>query len=128
MKAILDTHFFLWWIAGSPQVSPKAHETIADGSNTLYLSAASGWEIAIKAKLGKLTMPEDIKVFLMEQLSLNSIHPLAVQLNHTLQVYSLPFLHRDPFDRLLIAQSQLENYPIITADEQISKYPVEIIW
>ncbi|TDA65686.1 MAG: type II toxin-antitoxin system VapC family toxin [Clostridia bacterium] len=128
MRALLDTHAFLWWITDDPQLSPKAREVISYGGNNLFLSAASGWEIAIKANLGKLQLPADIIPFVSEQLAINSIEPLPVRMDHALHVYTLPDFHRDPFDRLLVAQAQLENMPILTADPQIAQYPVEVIW
>lgn len=128
MKVLLDTHAFLWWIADDPQLSARAREIISDGANTLYLSAASGWEIAIKAKLGKLKLPSNLAPFIAEQLADNAITALAVEMHHALHVYTLPDYHRDPFDRILIAQAQLEKLPILTADPQIARYPVEVLW
>jgi len=91
-------------------------------------SAASGWEIAIKARLGKLQLPDDIVSFLTDQLVRNHVTILSIHLSHTLHVYTLPPLHRDPFDRLLVAQSQLEQLPIVTADPLIQQYSVQTIW
>lgn len=128
MKALLDTHVFLWWITDDQRLSSRVREIIADGTNEILFSAASGWEIAIKTRLGRLQLPDDPKIFIPEQLELNAIEVLPVQIGHALHVYQLPSHHRDPFDHLLIAQAQLEKLPILTADPQISRYPVEIIW
>lgn len=128
MKVLLDTHTFLWWINDDPRVSKEARQIIENGKNTLYLSAASGWEIAIKSRLGKLTIPSEIKTFFIEQLTVNAILPLPVMMHHALHVYTLPDLHRDPFDRLIIAQAQLEDLPVLTADPQIAAYRVEVMW
>lgn len=128
MKILLDTHAFLWWITDDPRLSLRAREIIADGANVLFLSAASGWEIAIKAKLGRLRLPDEPERFILKQLESNAIEVLPVQMSHALHVYALPDHHRDPFDRLLIAQAQLEKLPILTADPQISRYEVETIW
>ena len=128
MKVLLDTHVFLWWITDDPRLSPRARGIIADGANVAFLSAASGWEIAIKAKLGRLRLPDNPEHFILKQLELNAIEVLPVQMSHALHVYALPYHHRDPFDRLLIAQAQLEKLPILTADPQISRYLVEVIW
>ncbi|NPV30026.1 MAG: type II toxin-antitoxin system VapC family toxin [Firmicutes bacterium] len=128
MRALLDTHTFLWWITDDPQLSPRVREIISSGENKLFLSAASGWEMAIKAALGKLTFPGSLKIFIIEQLAVNGIDSLPVELAHALHVSTLPVIHRDPFDRLLIAQAQLENLPILTADPQIGRYDVEVIW
>lgn len=128
MRALLDTHVFLWWILDQPRLSPKARDFIADGRNELFLSAASGWEIAIKAQLGKIDLPADAVVFTLEQMRKNAVQELPVRLVHALHVYLLPPLHHDPFDRLLVAQSQLEHLPILSADPQVARYPVQIIW
>ncbi len=109
-------------------MSARAREVISDGSNELFVSAASGWEIAIKAQLGKLELPDDPERFIVEQLALNAFTSLPIRLNHALHVYAFPRHHRDPFDRILIAQCQLENLPILSADPQIARYPVEALW
>ncbi len=128
MRALLDTHTFLWWITGDPRLSRKVREIISDGENELFLSAASGWEIAIKAKLGRLQLPDAPERFIPEQMALNAIESLPIQMSHALHVYNLPDHHRDPFDRLLIVQAQLENFPILTADPRIARYSVKVIW
>ena len=128
MRALLDTHVFLWWITDDPRLSPRAREAIADAGNQIFLSAASGWEIAIKARLGKIQLPAHPGHFIAEQLALNAIECLPLRMEHALHVYTLPDYHRDPFDRLLVAQSQLENMPIITSDPFIARYAVEVIW
>jgi PIN domain nuclease of toxin-antitoxin system len=128
MKALLDTHAFLWWITDDPRLSSRVRELTGDSINTLFLSAASGWEIAIKAQLGKLQLPDNLERYIADQLSLNGFESLPIQLRHALHVYSLPDLHRDPFDRILVAQSQLEQLPILTVDPQIARYEVDVIW
>jgi len=128
MKALLDTHTFLWWITDDPRLSPQVSEIISNGENELFISSASGWEIAIKAKLGRLQIPDDVERFISEQMAINAINSLPVQMSHALRVYRLPAHHRDGFDHLLIAQAQLENMPILTADSQIARYPVKTIW
>lgn len=128
MNFLLDTHVFLWWITDDPRLSPRARRIIADGRNRIFLSAASGWEIAIKARLGRLELPDDLERFILNQLAVNAIDVLPVQMSHALHVYKLPDHHRDPFDRLLIAQAQLEKLRILTADAQFSKYRVEVVW
>ncbi len=128
MRLLLDTHVFLWWIAGDHRLSEKAVKVISEADNRLFLSAASGWEIAIKAKLGKLNIDGDVTSFIIEQMRLNSIEQLPVMLSHALHVSTLEALHRDPFDRLLVAQAQLERMPILTADRHVTIYPVETVW
>ncbi|MCD5407539.1 MAG: type II toxin-antitoxin system VapC family toxin [Desulfotomaculum sp.] len=128
MRFLLDTHTFLWWITNDQRLSARAHEVIGTGKNKLFFSAASGWEIAIKAKLGRLQLPDDWKRFISDQLADNAIESLAIQMRHALHVHTLPTFHQDPFDRMLVAQSQLEVMPIITADAQINRYPVQVVW
>lgn len=128
MKALLDTHVFLWWIMDDPQLSDRSRELITNRNNIFYLSAASGWEIMIKARLGRLQLPKNPQRFISEQLSLNNIESLPVQMSHALHTITLPDYHRDPFDRILIAQAQLEKLAILSADPQIIKYEVKVIW
>jgi len=128
MRYILDTHTFLWWITDLDLLSEHARHVIQDGDNTLYLSAASGWEIAIKARLGRLQLTGEPEKVIPEQMSLNAIQGLPIQMGHALRVHSLPDHHRDPFDRMLVAQSQVEGLPILTADPQIDQYEVDVVW
>ena len=128
MKYILDTHTFLWWITDNDSLSGHAREIIRDGGNTLFLSAASGWEIAIKAGLGRLDLQDEPEKVIPEQMLLNEFRGLPIQMSHALHVHALPVHHRDPFDRVLVAQCQLEEMPIITSDPQIAAYEVEIVW
>jgi PIN domain nuclease of toxin-antitoxin system len=128
MKYLLDTQAFLWWITDSESLSDSAREIIRDGSNELFLSAASGWEIAIKAGLGRLELPDEPEKVIPEHMLLNEIQGLPIQMSHALRVHALPQHHRDPFDRLLVAQCQLEDMPIITSDSAIAAYEVGITW
>lgn len=128
MRILLDTHTFLWWITDDVQLSTTARQVIEDSGNTLYLSAASGWEIAIKSRLGKLRLPDDVQGYVSEQIISNAIQVLPIEMSHALQVYTLPDHHRDPFDRMLVAQSQIEQLPILTIDPLIAQYPVTTIW
>lgn len=128
MRVLLDTLCFLWWVTDDPRLSSRAREIMTDGENHLFFSAASAWEIAIKARLGRLTIPEPIVTFVTAQLVENAIEGLPISLSHALQVHSLPDHHRDPFDRMLVAQSQLDKLPILTGDPLIAQYPVEILW
>lgn len=128
MNVLLDTHAFLWWVTDDPQLSLQASEVIAEGRNTIFLSTATAWEIAIKARLGKLRLPADPEPFIKRQLALNAIEVLPIELSHALHVFALPNLHRDPFDRILIAQSQIESLAIITAEKMMGRYGVKTIW
>jgi PIN domain nuclease of toxin-antitoxin system len=100
---------------------------IVDTTNERVLSGASAWEIAVKYSIGKLQLPEPPSQFVPSRMALTLTSPLSIELTHTLQVASLPFHHRDPFDRLLIAQAQVERLPIVTGDEKFENYDVEII-
>jgi PIN domain nuclease of toxin-antitoxin system len=128
MKLLLDTHTFLWWNTEDPQLSLLAKELIADGQNEIFLSAASAWEISIKAAKGKLVLPEVPAVYILSRMGLYRFQPLPVHISHAVRVHDLPSLHDDPFDRLLIAQSQVESLSLITMDVLIKKYEVEVIW
>lgn len=128
MKVLLDTHAFLWWIADDPQLSLRARQIMEAADTEPFLSAVSGWEIAIKSRLGKLKLPADLQGFVVEQLRVNAIQVLPIQMAHALHVFTLPDHHCDPFDRMLVAQSQLERLPILTSDPQIAQYPVATIW
>jgi PIN domain nuclease of toxin-antitoxin system len=127
MKVLLDTHTFLWAIAEEGKLSRRAQQ-IYTGSNDLWLSVASVWEILIKVQAGKLPLPEPAGPYLVKKLARDRIEVLPITLNHVLKTESLPLHHRDPFDRLLIAQSIEEGWPIITADPWFAHYPVKVIW
>jgi PIN domain nuclease of toxin-antitoxin system len=128
MRAILDTHTFLWWNSDDPQLSEAARRFIGDGENELFLSAACTWEIVIKCAKGRLELPESPGEYIAKRMAIYRIQPLPILLSHTLRIYDLPDIHHDPFDRLLIAQSQMEDIPILTSDAVISSYDVKIIW
>ncbi len=128
MNVRLDTHTFLWFIAGSKNLSPKARKLIEDEANRVFLSAASLWEIAIKVSLGKLALSEPFETLIPAQLEMNSIEMLGISVSHTSQVASLPFHHRDPFDRLLVSQALTEEIPIVSADEALDTYGVARLW
>lgn len=128
MKILLDTHAFLWWIVDDPRLSSIARTIIADGNNDLFFSTASGWEIGIKTGLGRLELPSNLNEYIGDQLERNAMIVLPIQLSHALHVTRLPDHHKDPFDRMLIAQSQLENLTLLTRDRLIAKYNVNIIW
>lgn len=128
MKALLDTHAFLWWVTNNPQLSSTVQSILMERSNEIFFSAASGWEIAIKAQLRKLELPSEPEIYIAEQLKINSFQILPIELRHTLQTYYLPNHHKDPFDRILVAQSQVENLPLLTLDAKIAQYEVRVIW
>ena len=127
MRTLLDTHAFLWGISGDRRMSQHARDIFIGPSN-LLMSIASIWEILIKVQLGKLNLPQPAGPYIIRKLAENRIEVLPITLDHVLGIESLPLHHRDPFDRLLIAQSIEEGWPIITADPWFARYPVEVIW
>ena len=128
MQALIDTHTFLWWTLNDPALSPVCRQILADRANTLYISVISVWEIVIKTQLGKLPLPDPPAQFITSRMAANGFVLLPLRLEHALQVYNLPLHHRDPFDRILIAQAQVENLPILTIDALIRQYAVQTIW
>ena len=128
MKALLDTHSFLWFISGHSNLSPTARMFIEEADNRPLLSIASLWEMAIKTSLGKLTLTQAFSELIPRQIELNGIELLAIDIEHLAIVAELPFHRRDPFDRLLIAQAMVEQIPIIGADSQFEAYGLERLW
>ena len=128
MRALIDTSTFLWFISGNDKISVNARNSIAELENEILISEASLWEIAIKTSLGKLELLLPFDQFVSEHLEQNSINILQIKNDHLLKVIELDFHHRDPFDRLIIAQGISEQIPLITNDSAFSKYPVQLIW
>jgi PIN domain nuclease of toxin-antitoxin system len=128
MKILLDTHAFLWWVADDPKLSTNAKAIIANPDNEIYLSVVSAWEIIIKVGTGKLTLMEPPETYIPSRIASNQFEILSVQMPHILRINSLPNFHKDPFDRLLIAQGIEEDLLIVTIDNLIVQYPVKTIW
>ncbi len=126
MRILLDTHVFLW-LQVKPERLGVRLEMVEDEQTTLLVSAASAWEIAIKHGLGRLELPESPDRYVPERLRVMGAESLAIEHRHALAVADLPPLHRDPFDRLLVAQANLLDVPIMTADPQIAQYPVSTL-
>ncbi len=118
MRLLLDTHLLLWWLAASPSLSVQARAMIRDPENTVYISAVSLWEIWLKQSLGKLQVPADFT----DRLAAEHFESLPLAASQTRQVSLLPWHHRDPFDRMLIAQAQVEKLVLLTADEALAAY------
>ena len=127
MKLLLDTHIFLWFIDDSPLLSAKG-KALLEADNELLLSIGSLWEIAIKLCLGKLTVAMPTEVLMTQQLTSNDIAVLSITVPHLVTVSTLPLHHRDPFDRLLIAQSLVEGMPLISIDNIFDAYSVNRLW
>lgn len=127
MKILLDTHCWLWMQSAPERLSAEALALIEDPANELLLSAASSWEIAIKFALGKLPLPSPPAEYVPSRMASSGVRGLPVQHSHALFAGALPPHHRDPFDRLLVAQATLEGLPILTTDPQIERYDVGTI-
>lgn len=128
MRILLDTHTFIWWDSNPGQLSPQAMSLCQDSENTLLLSVASVWEMQIKTQLGKMKLGLPLRDIIESQQQTNDIVILPVQLEHTLALDKLPPVHKDPFDRLLIAQAMVENALLISADPIFSKYAARVVW
>jgi PIN domain nuclease of toxin-antitoxin system len=128
VKLLIDTHTFLWFVGDDPKLSVTARRVISDPNNDVYLSIASAWELAIKTSLGKITLAQPFPVFLPQQLRANSIRLLPIRMSHLQRVALLPFHHKAPFDRLLIAQSQAELMPLVSIDAVFDTYGVSRLW
>lgn len=128
MKALLDTHTLLWWLDGDPRLSAVARDWIADADHVILVSAASAWEIATKVRIGKLPGAEAVVDRYQQCLKEQGFTPLTISTDHALRVGSLPGPHRDPFDRMLIAQAQAENVALISNELLFDSYGVRRIW
>lgn len=120
MNLLLDTHVFLWWLDNPRQLSSEARAAIGDGRNTVYVSAASIWEMMIKKALGKLDAPDDVEA----AMTANRFLSLPLTMAHAIAVKSLPLHHRDPFDRMLIAQARHEGFRFVSRDSYVLRYDV----
>lgn len=128
MKLLLDTHTALWLFNDYDKLSPKAKNILLDNTNELFISIVSAWEIAIKHSIGKLTeFPDGVKIFLAE-IKVSPMEIVSVKPEYVEKVEELSLIHRDPFDRILIATALCEDMTIVTADENIHKYDVKYVW
>lgn len=123
MQLLLDTHAFLWWLDDSPKLGPQARAAIGDGGNAVFVSAASAWEIAVKRASGKLDAPGDIA----EWIAQCDFGDLPIEVEHAVAAAELPRHHTDPFDRMLIAQAQLEELTLVAHDDELGKYDVAVL-
>ena len=127
MKLLLDTQVWLWMQAEPDRLGPEARRLLEDTRNALLLSAASSWEMAIKYALGKLDLPESPDTYVPDRMRRSGVTPLPVAHGHAVAVASLPHHHRDPFDRLLVAQAAVERLPLMTTDPVFDRYDVELV-
>lgn len=128
MKLLLDTHTFIWWDSEPAKLSPQALTLCQDRQNTLLFSVVSIWEMQIKLQLGKLRLALPLKEIIETQRQTNSIEILPVTLAHVLAMENLPAHHKDPFDRLLVAQAIVEEAVLVSGDPNIAKYAVQVVW
>jgi PIN domain nuclease of toxin-antitoxin system len=128
VRLLLDTCTFLWIVGADEALSARAREAFVDTGSEVFLSAASAWEIAVKHRLGKLPLPASPGDFVPAQRAAHGIDPLPVDEESALQVAKLPDLHRDPFDRVLVAQAIVGGLQLVTPDESIRQYPVRTLW
>ncbi len=128
MKLLLDSHAFVWMHDAPNSLSKKVKEKVIDTSNQAFLSVASVWELQIKIKLGKLNLSDSLENVIEQQRQVNDLQILPVVLSHALYLENLPFHHKDPFDRILIAQAIGEKMTLVSIDKAFSKYDVETLW
>lgn len=128
MRVLVDTHCWLWWLSEPDRLPPRASAVLAATENERFLSAASVWEIAIKWRRGKLRLPDEPQRFVPDAMRLSGVLPLEVTQRHVLGVAALPLHHHDPFDRLLVAQAQIEGLALLTVDRELEPYGVKIVW
>ena len=129
MRVLLDTHVFLWWSSDrGARLSERTRDILADGATDAAISLVSAWEIAIKVGAGRMELPDAIERYLPDRIRRHGFELLPIAMAHALRAGSLPPIHRDPFDRMLVAQAQVEGLPILTANPAISRYDVETIW
>jgi PIN domain nuclease of toxin-antitoxin system len=126
VKLLLDTQCFLWWFAEPERLSEKAIAHITDERNELWLSVASIWEVGIKVALGKLPLPEPVERYIPNRMSQLGAKSLEIRAAHAMRAAALPMHHRDPFDRMLIAQAQVDDMTIVSADAMLTQYDVSI--
>jgi PIN domain nuclease of toxin-antitoxin system len=128
LRLLLDTQCLLWWFTEPERLNVKAIEQIVSEDNQLLFSVASAWEIAIKVSIGKLPLPEPVDIYIASRMQQLGIKYLDIVFPHVCKVATLPLLHRDPFDRILIAQAQIERLTLVTADEILTNYDVDLLW
>ncbi len=128
MNVLLDTHAFLWFLEGDAQLSARAREAIEDAGNLKWVSAASLWEMAIKISLGRLKCAQPFDLFVSSQMEVNGFLLLPIRTYHPAKLLDLPFRHRDPFDRMLVAQSLAEEFTLLSVDAAVDAYGVMRVW
>ena len=128
MRVLIDTHALLWFLNNSPRLSRRARSLIIEPRNEVLVSVGSLWKVVIKASLGRLELEEPFEELIPAQLDAERIEVLPIELRHLAALGGLPFHHRDPFDRLIIAQAVAEGIPVVSRDREFDPYPVEVLW
>ncbi len=128
MRLLLDTHVFIWWDSEPAKLSPRVLALCQDRENTLLLSVVSAWEIQVKIQLGKLKLHMPLSHLIEGQQETNALEVLPITLDHVLALEALPAHHKDPFDRLLLAQSTVEDVVLVSKDSVFTNYPVNVVW
>ncbi|MGI8657808.1 MAG: type II toxin-antitoxin system VapC family toxin [Candidatus Limnocylindria bacterium] len=128
MKLLLDTHVWIWWLTAPDRLTSEASSALSDADSRLCLSPASTWELMVKSAAGRVTVSGSVEALVEEAISASGVQPLPIEHAHALQLRRLPAHHRDPFDRMLIAQAQADQMILVTADRQLSAYDVETLW
>ncbi len=128
MRYLLDTHVFLWMVAAPDRLSQKIREIVSRKNNSLYLSAASGWEIALLRNLGRIELPDEPQRFIPEAMQQFSVMPIPIGFSTAIAAATLPLIHRDPFDRIIIAEAEKEKIIVMTKDKKFAEYGVQSLW
>lgn len=128
MRVLVDTHALVWWAQDSPRLSKRARTLLAAGSSEVLWSVASSWELAIKHSLGRMELATTLSDFLDVELPRQGIEILPIDHRHIVRVAELPLHHRDPFDRMLVAQAQIEGVALVSADQHVRRYDLKVIW
>lgn len=128
MRLLLDTHVWIWWLTDPDRLSRPAYMALRDADSELFLSPASTWELMVKSTAGRVTVSESVEALVEEAIAASGVQPLPVEHRHALQLRQLPAHHRDPFDRMLVAQAQSSGLILVTADQQLAAYDIDTLW
>ncbi|HEV8054391.1 MAG: type II toxin-antitoxin system VapC family toxin [Chloroflexi bacterium] len=128
MRLLLDTHAWIWWLTNPERLSRPADAALRDADHERYLSPASTWELMVKSAAGRVSVVGSVEALVEEALAASGVQPLPIEHGHAVQLSRLPPHHRDPFDRMLVAQAQAEGLTLVTADRQLARYDVDTLW
>ncbi len=128
MRLLLDTHVWIWWLTDPDRLSHPAGRALRDPDSQLFLSPASTWELMVKSTAGRITVSESVEALVEEAIAASGVQPLPIEHRHALQLRQLPAHHRDPFDRMLVAQARSDSLILVTGDQQLTAYEVETLW